>query len=90
MWKKRVDSAQLLGSLFFNHTRLGLISVFSTFWDGFVEHARASTPDFDASPSLVQLEALSEFYGRVLGHAGANEGTQILVESDAAARGDKG
>jgi hypothetical protein len=82
MWKKRVDSAQLLASLFFNQTRLGLISVFSTFWDGFVEHARAHAPDFDSSPSLVQLEALSEFYGRVLGHAGANEGTQILVESD--------
>ena len=61
MWKKRVDSAQLLGSLFFNHTRLGLISVFSVFWDGFIEHARASTPSFDASPSLVQPEALSEF-----------------------------
>jgi hypothetical protein len=84
MWKKHVDSAQLLGALFFSQKRLGLISAFTQFWEGFIEDARANAPDFDRSRSLMQLEALSEFYGRVLEHASSTDGVQILVESDAA------
>jgi hypothetical protein len=83
MWKKRVDSAQLLSSVFFTQKRLGLITVFGLFWEGFVQETRASTPDFDSSPSLVQLEALSEFYNRVAEHASHTEGVQILFENDA-------
>jgi hypothetical protein len=83
MWKKRVDSAQLLGSLFFTQKRLGLISAFGVFWEGFVQEARASNPDFDGSPSLLQLEALSEFYNRIAEHASHTEGVQILFENDA-------
>jgi hypothetical protein len=84
VWKKRVDSAQILGTLFFSQKRLGLITVFTQFWEGFVEHARASVRDFDGSASLRQLEDLGAFYGRVLEHASATDGVQILVESDAA------
>jgi hypothetical protein len=83
MWKKRVDSAQLLSSLFFTQKRGGLISAFSVFWEGFIQQARASTPSFDDSPSLLQLEALSELYARVAGHASHTDGVQILVENDA-------
>ena len=84
MWKKRVDSAQLLGTLFFSQKRIGLISAFTQFWEGFIEHARAHAGDFDRSPSLQQLETLADFYSRVLEHASSTDGVQILVESDAA------
>lgn len=89
LWKKRVDSAQLLGSLFFNQKRIGLISTFAVFWEGFVKEARATTTDFDGSPSLVQLEALSHFYERVLQEASTTDGIHILVENDAAPSGDR-
>ncbi len=81
MWKKRVDSAQILGTLFFSQKRLGLISAFTQFWEGFIEHARAGSRGFDGS--MKQLEAVSEFYSRVLEHASTTDGVQILVESDA-------
>lgn len=88
MWKKRVDSAQLLGALFFSQKRLGLISVFTQFWEGFIEHARTSGADFSGSATLKQFEGLSEFYSRVLEHASATDGVQLLVESDAAPAGE--
>jgi hypothetical protein len=84
LWKKRVDSAQLLGTLFFVQKRLGLISAFTQFWEGFVEHTRATVQGFDSSTSLLQLEALAAFYGRAMEHASATDGVQILVESDGA------
>jgi hypothetical protein len=83
MWKKRVDSAQLLGSLFFTQKRLGLLSAFSQFWDGFIQHAKANADDYEGSRTLKQLEEVAELYGAVVGHASTTDGVGILVESDA-------
>jgi hypothetical protein len=87
MWKKHLDSAQILGTLFFNQRRIGLISAFATFWEGFLKEARETSPEFERSTTLMQLEALGELYDRVLELASATEGIHILVESDAPASG---
>jgi hypothetical protein len=83
MWKKRIDSAQILGSLFFNQTRISLISAFAKFWEEFIEHARRTVPDFESSKSLMQLEALAEFYERTASAASTMENIYVLVEDDA-------
>jgi hypothetical protein len=83
LWKKRVDSAQLLASLFFTQRRTGLISALAQFWEGFVKEARATAPSFDGSKTLLALEALSALYDRVLELASTTEGIHVLVESDA-------
>jgi hypothetical protein len=89
LWKKRVDSAQLLGSLFFNQRRIGLISAIATFWEGFVNDARAAGARFEDSATLKQLEALKELYDRVAEVGATMDGAQMLVESDAPSAGDK-
>jgi len=89
MWKKHLDSAQILGTLFFNQRRLGLISVLAQFWEGFLAEARATSPDFDRSTTLKQLEVLGELYDRVLELASTTEGVHVLVESDAPVAGDQ-
>jgi hypothetical protein len=89
LWKKRVDSAQLLASLFFNQRRMGIISAFAQFWEGFVEHARAHVPDFEQSPTLVQLEALSEFYARTAELAATSDSVNVIVENDAPGPGEE-
>ncbi|MFT3766873.1 MAG: hypothetical protein QM820_15350 [Minicystis sp.] len=83
MWKKHADSAQLLGSLFFNQRRVGLISALATFWEGFIREARETAPAFDRSQTLQQLEALNALYDRVVEQASHNEGVHMLVENDA-------
>jgi hypothetical protein len=85
MWKKRTDSARLLGSLFFNQPRLGLISALAQFWDGFIHDARATALAFEGSRTLLQLEEMNALYSRVLELASSTEGVQMLVESDAPA-----
>jgi hypothetical protein len=82
-WKKHVDSAQILGSLFFNLTRVGTISAFATFWEGFIQHARQTIPDFESSGTLMQLEHLAHFYVRVAEAASTTEGVSVVVENDA-------
>jgi hypothetical protein len=89
MWKKHLDSAQILGTLFFNQRRIGLISAFTQFWESFVSEARASSPDFERSTTLMQLEALGALYDRVMELASTTEDIHILVESDAPASGDQ-
>lgn len=83
LWKKHVDSAQILGSLFFNQKRLGLISGVASFWEGFISGARANGALFDESRTLQQIEALNELYDRMLEIGATIEGVQVLVESDA-------
>jgi hypothetical protein len=81
MWKKRADSAQLLGSMFFTQTRDAIIAVFAKFWEDFIEHAR-SNPDYASSKTLEQLTAISEFYDRVSTTSSTQDGVAILVDND--------
>jgi hypothetical protein len=91
LWKKRLDSAQILGSLFFNQRRLGLISGLAQFWEGFVKEARETAPAFDQSTTLRQLEAVNELYDRVMEVAAHTEDIHMLVENDAkAVEGEQG
>ncbi|APR82351.1 Hypothetical protein A7982_07700 [Minicystis rosea] len=83
LWKKHADSAQLLGTIFFNQRRLGLISALAEFWSGFVSYARENVPGFDESKTLRQIEALNDLYDRVMEIASHNEGIHVLVENDA-------
>jgi hypothetical protein len=82
MWKKRVDSAQLLGSLFFNQKGMALISAFAKFWEEFNEYA-AQHGDVRGSTTLQQFAKLGEFYDRVGTAASTQDGVLVLVEDDA-------
>jgi len=82
MWKKRVDSAQILGSLFFNQTKTVLLNAFGKFWEQFIDWAR-NNAEFDGSPTLQQLAGLQEFYDRVGNAASTQDGVYVLVEDDA-------
>jgi hypothetical protein len=82
MWKKRVDSAQILGSLFFNQTRAAIIAAFAKFWEEFTEDAR-KRDDFASSKTMQQFVALSEFYDRVSTAASTQDGVYVIVENDA-------
>ena len=82
MWKKRVDSAQILGSLFFNQTKMVLVAAFAKFWDQFMEWAEANS-DVSGSTTLQQFRLVSEFYDRVSTAASTQEGIYVLVEDDA-------
>jgi len=82
MWKKRVDSAQLLSALFFNQTRATIISIFAKFWEDFLEYA-GNKPEFEGSKTMQQIVLLSEFYERVSNFASTAEGVYVLVEDDA-------
>jgi hypothetical protein len=82
MWKKRIDSAQILGSLFFTQTKTVLLNAFGKFWEQFIDWARNNT-EFDGSPTLQQFALLQEFYDRVGNMASTAEGVYVLVEDDA-------
>lgn len=85
LWKKRVDSAQLLGSIFFNQRRAGLIGALAQFWEGFVRHAHEKDVEIDlsGSKSFQQLEELSALYERIAHIATTTEGVYVIYESDA-------
>jgi hypothetical protein len=83
MWKKRIDSAQILASLFFTQKSAGLIGVFARFWDEFIEDARRSGADFASSKTLQQLERVQAFYDFAGTAAAATENVFVVVEDDA-------
>lgn len=84
MWKKRIDSAQILASLFFTQKSAGLIGVFARFWDEFIEDAR-KTSDIGSSKTLQQLEKVQTFYDFTSTSASATENVFVVVEDDAPA-----
>ncbi len=83
MWKKHVDSAQILASLFFTQKSAGIIGVFARFWDEFIEDARKGGADFASSKTLTQFEKVQAFYDSVGAAASATENVFVVVEDDA-------
>lgn len=60
--RKRIDSAQILGVLFFTQKRLGLIAAFARFWREFFQFARARGVQVAASSTLMELSEVQHFY----------------------------
>ena len=83
MWKKRIDTAQILGSLFFNQSRSALIAALAKFWDEFIEDAR-KTSDFESSKTLQQFERVKELYDAASNAGSVADGISVLAEDDAA------
>lgn len=92
LWKKRVDSAQLLGSVFFNQRRPGVIAALAEFWEGYVRHAREKDIDADigSSTTFHQIEELSALYERVAQIVTTTEGVYVIYESDAPSAAPEG
>lgn len=83
MWKKRVDSAQILASLFFSQRRLGVIAAFHKLWSEFSQHAQANVASSGGSPTMLELLGLEDFYERLVSACAADEGIYLVVEDDA-------
>ncbi len=83
MWKKHVDTAQIMGAVFFNQSRSALIAALAKFWDEFIEDAR-KTSDFGSSKTLQQFEHVRDLYDNASNAGSVADGISVLAEDDAA------
>jgi len=77
--RKRIDSAQILGSLFFTQKRSSLITLFARFWREFMAFARSRGIPVGSSGVLMDLGALEQLYQRMDEHSAAEASVAIIV-----------
>lgn len=84
MWKKHLDSAQILGTIFFTQRRPALIAAVARFWDEFMTFARTHVAQIGASTTMRDLLDLHAFYERAAEVSATTDGMSIFADSDAA------
>jgi len=77
--RKRVDSAQILGSLFFTQKRSSLVSLFARFWREFMTFARSRGVPVGTSGVLMDFGALEQLYHRMDEHSDQEASVAIIV-----------
>lgn len=77
--RKRIDSAQILGALFFTQKRVTLIALFARFWREFMAFARSRGIPVGTSPVLMDMGTLEQLYNRLEEHSAEEASVAMIV-----------